>query len=174
MSLEFEKIAKGVFRLRIPELDDDFNRALLAAFRQRKDDPGVRKTHYFEGRYENLYLERACCAELDRVIGLAERAAGEMLGVSPIRAGFWFNEIPPGHRTLPHRHDDFDELLSGVYYVHVPEGSGRLRLGEGEAALVVDPEPGAMVFFPPDLMHEVETNVSDQTRLSIGMNFGRA
>ena len=103
----------------------------------------------------------------------AQRTAETITGVAPLSVGFWFNEMPPGYRTLPHTHDDYDELLSGVYYVTVPPRSGNLVIEGGGKPLVVEPEAGKMVFFPPDRPHEVERNESAQIRLSIGMNFGK-
>ncbi len=167
-----EKIAEHVFRQRFPALDAAFNQRLFDAFLARRDEPGVRKTHLFEGRYENIYLDRDCCAELSRVLTEAQRTAESIIGAKGLSVGFWFNEMPPGHRTLPHTHDDLDELLSGVYYVMAPPGSGNLKIGDEPDSIVVTPEAGMMVFFPPDRVHEVERNASPDTRLSIGMNFG--
>ena len=167
-----EKISDRVYQKRFPHLDAAFNQRLMDAFLARKNGPDVRKTHLFHGRYENIYLPRDCCPELPVMLEEARRAAEEIVGVGPLAVGFWFNEMPPGHRTTAHTHDDFDELLSGVYYVVTPADSGNLRIGSGPDQRVVQPEAGKMVFFPPDLVHEVEQNQSTETRLSIGMNFG--
>jgi hypothetical protein len=59
-----------------------------------------------------------------------------------------------------------------VYYVRVPENCGDLVLTRGVASTRIIPRQGMFVFFSPDVMHEVTENKSDETRLSIGMNFG--
>jgi len=87
-------------------------------------------------------------------------------------AGFWLNEMEPGHVTLAHRHDEDDELLSGVYYIHVAENSGDLMLEQGGVTTRISPQAGMLVLFPPDVLHHVTENLSTETRLSIGMNFG--
>jgi len=134
-----------------------------------------RGTHAFGGRLENLYLDIARVPALVPVLAQARELAAAHLGCTAeqLSAGFWFNRMEPGQRTLPHSHDDDDELLSGVYYVTVPPDSGDLvlRLVTGDAR--IRPQAGQYVFFSPALVHEVTTNTGTATRLSIGMNFGR-
>ena len=52
--------------------------------------------------------------------------------------------------------------------------SGRLILGAGASSSIVQPMAGMLVFFSPAMVHEVEKNQSVETRLSIGINFGKA
>jgi hypothetical protein len=72
-----------------------------------------------------------------------------------------------------HSHNDDDELLSGVYYLQAPENSGKLTLYHAQEAVTVDPEAGKLVLFSSSDEHEVSRNLSQETRLSIGINFGR-
>ena len=95
---------------------------------QNKDD--VRKTHLFEDRYENIYLNEQHIPELKFIIDEAIEQAENILDRKNIRAGYWFNYMPPGATTTLHTHDDDDELLSAVYYVYVPENSGNLIIYE--------------------------------------------
>ena len=80
--------------------------------------------------------------------------------------------MQPGQRTSLHSHEELDECLSAVYYVTCPDDSGRLILHDDEAKIVIDPRPGLLVLFPPDLPHEVEENRGRGTRLSVAFNFG--
>lgn len=89
-----------------------------------------------------------------------------------LQAGCWLNAMPPGSVTLLHSHDDDDELLSGVYYIQVPDRAGRLVLHHAGGRVTVEPEAGKFVFFDPAIPHEVTRNESAQTRLSLGFNFG--
>ncbi|HOP15247.1 MAG: 2OG-Fe(II) oxygenase [Gammaproteobacteria bacterium] len=148
------------------------NSALVDAFEREKDGADVRRTHLFAGRYENTYLPAERVPELAPVSALAQATATRILDRAPLRQGFWFNEMHPGQRTTLHDHAEGNELLSAVYYVVCPEGSGRLILHDDEAQVVVMPRPGLLVLFAPDLPHEVEINASAQTRLSIAFNFG--
>lgn len=153
---------------------DGLNREILAAFRALGPEDFDRRSHLIGGRYENLYLDRSRMPALDPLLDRALACAGLILGRSPadLRCGFWFNAMAPGHSTSEHTHDENDELLSAVYYVEAPEGSGDLLLYDGPLTIRVAPEAGTLLFFPPDLPHLVETNRSGSSRLSIGINVG--
>ncbi len=150
------------------------NTAILEQYRALADAPELKRSHYFEGRYENIYLPEHSLPALQPVLAAARQAAGRFLRCAQpdLAVGFWFNEMGPGHRTLPHSHDEDDELVSGVYYVRVPEDSGELTLKQGAAVTRITAREGMFVFFPPQVVHEVSENRSGEMRLSIGMNFG--
>jgi len=160
----------------LADLDDSasINAALWKQFSALLGTDRVRGTHLFEGRYENLYVERAEIPAIEPVLAAARAQAARRIGCAPERlsVGFWFNLMEPGQVTLPHSHDDDDELLSGVYYVRVPPHSGELVLHLPAGRLSIEPRAGRFAFFSPRLLHEVEKNQGDQSRLSIGMNFG--
>jgi hypothetical protein len=142
----------------------------------QRDD--IRKTHFFAGRYENIYLTEQDIPELSSIIVEARNHAEDILQLKNLRAGFWFNFMPPESTTSLHTHDDDDELLSAVYYVDVAENSGDLIIYEESGIpvprkIMIAPEAGNFVFFKPDVPHEVSSNNSAQSRLSIGMNFGQ-
>lgn len=143
---------------------------------QNKDD--VRKTHLFDDRYENIYLNEQHIPELKLIIDEAINHAENILGKKNLRAGYWFNYMPPGATTTLHTHDDDDELLSAVYYVYVPEYSGNLIIYDdsksgGEKKIEITSRTGDFIFFKPDIRHEVSENNSTESRLSIGINFGQ-
>jgi len=150
------------------------NKAILDAYASLGDDPALERSHFFAGRYENIYVPEARMPALHPVLAAARKGAADYLQQPALvlSVGFWFNEMEPGQVTLPHRHDEDDELVSGVYYVHVPRNSGDLLLTHGDVSARVQPVAGQFVFFAPDVLHEVTENRSTETRLSIGMNFG--
>jgi len=148
------------------------NHAMRLAYEREKGAEDVRRSHMFHGRYENIYIDRARLPELEPIADFAHEMAKRVLGKERLRYGFWFNEMQPGHRTTLHSHEEIDELLSAVYYIESPPESGRLILHDDEAQIDVTPRPGLLVLFPPDLPHEVETNQSQATRLSLAFNFG--
>ncbi|GMR01119.1 MAG: hypothetical protein BMS9Abin19_0474 [Gammaproteobacteria bacterium] len=154
------------------------NKTLLSAFLRLQGEADIRKTHLFEGRYENIYLNEEHIPELAPLIKNAVRSAEIILKIQGLRAGYWFNYMPPGSTTTLHSHDDDDELLSGVYYVHVPENSGNLIIYDDAQVnapkrIEITPDAGKFIFFKPDARHEVTRNLSSEHRLSIGMNFGK-
>lgn len=153
---------------------DRRNAALIAAYDTLRPEDFTRRTHFFGGRFENLYLDRWRLAELADVLASAEHCAGRILGMDPasLKCGFWFNAMGPDDSTTEHTHEEIDELLSGVYYVEVPQDSGDIVLFDDPLTIRVQPQSGMFLFFPPTLSHLVETNRSDRQRLSIGINFG--
>ena len=154
---------------------EGLNRALAAGVARYADHPATRRTHFFNGRYENLYIDIAHVPELGQVFDSAREVARRLLGLpadAPLRCGGWFNRMGPGQVTLPHRHDDDDERLSAVYYVQVPADSGALELIEPSIRTRVEPRAGRFVFFPPSVLHEVTENRGAAERLSIGINIG--
>lgn len=152
----------------------DLNQALLQGYLRHSAKGSSRGTHFYQGRYENIYIDRVLIPEIDQVLHMACTAAATILeiDVHSLKAGLWFNAMPPGSRTLKHAHDDDDELLSAVYYVSVPEHSGQLTLYAGDFCTHVVPQAGMFVFFPPTVQHDVSENCSQELRLSLGINIG--
>lgn len=153
---------------------DSANAEILRRFEQLRDDPTLRRTHEFHGRFENIYVDRSRIPELQPVFAIALRCAAKLLHHNSLKFGFWFNEMGPGSLTTLHTHEENDELLSGVYYVTAPDRSGRLILHREDERVTIEPSPGLFVFFAPTLPHEVEINRSDAVRLSVAFNFGPA
>jgi hypothetical protein len=145
---------------------------LAERFLALRDDPQTRTSHWFEQRFENIYIDRERLPELTPVATEVLACAKSILDRSELKYGFWFNEMKPGDRTTLHDHHEDDELLSAVLYLTAPVGSGDLLLHDEPATVRVSPQAGRMVLFPPDLPHEVETNRSGSNRLSIAFNFG--
>ena len=152
---------------------DALNEALLQGFLDHQHDADIKRTHLFNGRYENIYLTTRHIPQIRELLDEACVHASRILGMDELQAGCWFNLMPPGAVTTLHSHDDDDELLSAVYYVSVPENSGSLVIHQHGEQHVITPEEGKFVFFAPDLAHEVSENLSTCDRLSIGINFGR-
>lgn len=149
------------------------NQAIIEQYQQLLAEDKAKQTHWFEGRFENTYIDKALLTSTHELFEEILTAAKKILQTDrAIRMGFWFNEMHPNHRTVAHTHEDNDELLSGVYYLTVPANSGDLVLGKGQQQVQLSPKAGECIFFAPDLIHEVLPNESTEMRLSIGMNFG--
>lgn len=171
----------------------DLNRDLLQGLEEYIDDESIKKTHHFNGRYENIYIGADKIPALNTLIAAVLEYSAKILNqpTNALHAGLWFNVMQPGDSTTLHKHDDDDELLSAVYYVKVPQHSGTLRLGQGLLPTAVSsknvntplppqkliqseltPQAGMLVFFPPNMPHEVTENVSQDSRISLGINIG--
>jgi hypothetical protein len=165
-------LPKGVFIHEMPGAET-LNQQILRDFLAHEHDKAIKRTHLFDGRYENIYVGTEQVPAMASIVEQACLAAKAFLRPSyPLRAGFWFNAMYPGHVTTVHSHDDDDECLSGVYYVTAPENSGNLILHTEEGLFTLPPRAGRFVFFPPEMPHEVSENQGTEFRLSVGMNFG--
>ncbi|HED32912.1 MAG TPA: hypothetical protein ENJ08_01660 [Gammaproteobacteria bacterium] len=166
------------FALHTATLDDHIgtNQQLMSGLNTYLNHDSTRKTHHFFGRYENIYISTENIPALSRILLAATQHAADILNLKKdtLKAGLWFNVMNPGDKTTLHRHDDDDELLSGVYYVQVAENSGTLLLERPPVQTRLTPEEGLFVFFPPDMPHEVTENQSQQCRVSLGINIGPA
>ena len=133
-----------------------------------------KQSHFFHGRYENLYLDKGKLPELKTILDAALIKAGEILGLSAdkLQLGFWLNIMRKGDITTLHSHDDDDELLSAVYYVQVPASAGVFKLHHQGRVSEIIPIEGRYMFFGPSLAHEVGEHKNDVPRISIGINFG--
>jgi len=152
----------------------DVNEKISTKYEQLKDEDFKEKTHLFNGRYENIYLEVNKIPGLEVIVNGALENAANILNIKKekLAFGFWLNAMDAGDVTTAHTHDDDDELLSCVYYIKVPEHSGDLIIIDNNKKTIIKPEEGVFVFFSPDTLHEVSKNESGQSRLSIAFNFG--
>ena len=152
----------------------DINKKVVDKFESLTDNDFKEKTHLFNGRYENIYLDVNKIPELKVIVDAANENAANILNIKQDKlvSGFWLNAMAAGDVTTAHTHDDDDELLSCVYYIKVPENSGDLIIIDNNNKTIVKPEEGMFVFFSPDTLHEVSKNESSQSRLSIAFNFG--
>ena len=166
-----------IFQKITSRANSHINTEILKEFLVQQNKNEVRKTHLFEGRYENIYLNEQHIPELKLIIDEAIEQAENILDKKNIHAGYWFNYMPPGATTTLHTHDDDDELLSAVYYVYVPESSGNLIIydesNSDHGKIEIPSRTGDFIFFKPDIRHEVSKNNSTEHRLSIGINFGQ-
>lgn len=149
------------------------NASLYSDFLNISPGDNIKRTHLFNGRYENLYIEKSSIPTITPILDFANSCAKKLLNSDQeLDIGYWFNDMPPESITIPHTHDDDDELLSGAYYVKVPENSGNLILTKNEIHKTITPVEGQLILFKPDCLHEVTKNNCSSHRLSIGMNFG--
>ena len=149
------------------------NIEIIQQFNQYRESDELRRTHFFAGRYENIYIDIDKVPAMRKVMDQAHRYAQQILKTDQeLKRGFWFNLMLPEQVTQPHTHDDDDECLSAVYYIDTPRNSGDLLLKTKSEVIRIQPQAGKLVFFAPDIPHEVTENKSNFERLSVGMNFG--
>jgi len=112
----------------------------------------------------------------------------EWLDRVPVLGNMWANINPPGAYNAPHIHPN--SLFSGVYYVKAPKNSGRLVCNDPRAGVqlnmpvrkegqppkelwrdcTLEPKEGRLIIFPFYLWHNVESNLSEDLRISVSFN----
>ena len=140
------------------------------------DDPSTKKSHLFNNRYENIYINQEHIPTIKPVLQMILHESAKQLNTQTdnLQMAFWFNIMQKNDVTLPHRHDDDDELLSGTYYLQMPEQSGSLKITLGpESIITITPEEAALTCFHPAVIHEVTQHQSLVARISIGFNVGQ-
>jgi len=91
------------------------------------------------------------------------------------------NDMNKKHEHMPDMSGADFPVLSGVYYLSKPENSGELffetqdslykRLYKHPLDEIVNVKEGQAVFFLPCVKHSVQTNLSEDDRISIAFNF---
>jgi uncharacterized protein (TIGR02466 family) len=96
---------------------------------------------------------------------------------------YWINKNNKYNYNKPHNHPGC--LVSGVYYVNVPEDSGDIIFHAPYSDLVssfmvekdfhdlyiIKPKTNMLLLFPSWLKHSVEMSKSSKSRLSIAFNY---
>ena len=109
-------------------------------------------------------------------------------GRKPKLDSMWINILEPMGHHSGHIHPH--SIISGTFYVHVPEGASALRLEDPRLPLMmnaplrkpgnpmrqsfvpVQPQAGTILLWESWLRHEVPINMSDDVRISVSFNYG--
>ncbi len=148
---------------------------IIAGLFDELDTPDTKKSHFFHGRFENIYIAANKIDSLEQVLSFILNQAAALLDTTPqaLSVGYWFNLMQQGDITTAHCHDDHDELLSGTYYLQMPPSSGKLIIQPPQQApCTIEPVEGRLVFFHPAVVHEVTEHENTTARISLGFNIG--
>ena len=82
----------------------------------------------------------------------------------------WYNINVPGSYNNAHHHNEenFESIMSGVYYISAPVDSGDLIFTESNERY--EPSSGSLIYFDPTTWHAVDVNLSDENRISMAFN----
>ena len=112
------------------------------------------------------------------------------LGGRPLQLdSLWINVLEPGGAHPAHIHPH--SVISGTYYVEVPDGAGAIRFEDPRLGLMMAspprrkradrvnrpfitmaPRPGMLLLWESWLRHDVPINESESERISISFNYG--
>ena len=184
----FDLFATRIWQVRLPRLAPRFAEwaSTITEMRAASPDPAGRTNRGGWNSTGHDLLERPVFADL-RETALAQcRAALTEMGAADqdFELKAWANMHDRGGFNFLHLHDGC--LLSGTFYLQVPEGSGALVFRDPRPGVLngfakgsrpnackdvhLRPEAGLMVLFPHWLEHFVELHDSDTPRISIAFN----
>ena len=171
-----------------PTLNQELERDILNWMNQ---DKGVVRTNV-KGWHSHTNMQDL--PEYKRLVSMLYAAQKtiydqEHLDSEPFLGNMWANINPPGSMNRAHIHPN--SLWSGVYYVKASENSGQLKIEDPKSvALMVrprmkqgkppkrlwrednyEPKAGRLIMFPSWLNHCVDTNESNDIRISVSFNF---
>lgn len=125
----------------------------------------------------------------DHVATFAEDLEFDLGGDALSLDSMWVNILEPGgvHGSHIHPHS----VISGTYYVDVPEAASAIRFEDPRLAMMmaapprrkkaqlenktfvsIQPKVGTLLLWESWLRHEVPMNMSKQNRISISFNYG--
>lgn len=160
--------------------------AAIEALRAATPTPAGRTNRGGWNSTDNAILHQTIFDELHKAIrGYCLQAFAEMGLASPVfQLQSWVNIHDQGGFNFQHMHEG--ALLSGTFYLQIPEGSGALVFkdprpgvlnayakGSGANAykdIQLRPSAGLLVLFPHWLEHFVEPHCSDIPRICIPFN----
>jgi uncharacterized protein (TIGR02466 family) len=160
--------------------------AVLEAMRAASPDPAGRTNRGgWNSRGRDLLDQPAFTALREAATALCGGVLAKMgQGKAAFTLDAWANIHDRGGFNFLHLHDGC--LLSGVYYLQAPEGSGSLVFRDPRAGVLhasargswpnayrdvqLRPTAGLMVIFPHWLEHFVEVHDSNTPRISIAFN----
>ena len=159
----------------------DFNNAvILNSF--NKFSKHVSFSHKINNRWENQYLDFDYVREVNYVFRQACHLSKDLIknplivpnkGLGFDRDEFWFNIAKPGESTGWHDHLK-GSILSGVYYLKVPQNSGnicfRIKQDKKWYFYEIESRENMLLLFDSKLEHSVTKNLSNQKRVSIAFN----
>jgi len=182
---------------------EDMNAALLQACLSIAEDDsagqGWSEEHGYAGYTSYASLDdlewrdpsfKRLSKALDRHAALfAEAAFLDLNGRALKRNSLWINILEPGGMHSGHIHPH--SVVSGAYYVSIPEGASALRFEDPRLVMMmaapprradaplehrtfapIQPTPGTVLLWESFLRHEVQMNQADEARISISFNYG--
>jgi uncharacterized protein (TIGR02466 family) len=126
---------------------------------------------------------------LDKHVGTFANEVGFDLGSGKLKLdSMWVNVMPDGGSHSGHIHPN--SVVSGTFYLALPEGSARLKLEDPRLGMMMaapmrrsdvrqdlqpfvflTPEVGEVILWESWLRHEVVPNRSKEKRISISFNY---
>ena len=82
----------------------------------------------------------------------------------------WHHHIPRLYYTTNFYDENFKFLVSAVYYLRLPEGSGGIKFKDDFEEIELMPSEGDLFFFPNNMLHTPSLNTCTDYRISFNIN----
>ena len=126
---------------------------------------------------------------IDRhALAFARQLHWDLRGTRPVCDSLWVNVMPEGGSHTSHLHTN--AVISGTYYVAVPDGAGPIVYEDPRHAMMMaapprlasaprefqthvseTPKPGTLLLWESWLRHEVPLNRAEGNRISVSFNY---
>jgi len=152
-------------------------------YNHANNTPCVRRSNIGGYQGHNFDYEPLNQAIIDNVPEVEDTELGDLWVKN------WININVTGNSNARHTHSNGLTLLSGVYYVSVPENSGGIVFHDPRGPILqsmanmryygespfytITPVEDTILYFPSWLEHEVEGSNNDEDRISISFNISR-
>jgi uncharacterized protein (TIGR02466 family) len=190
--MEVKVSRQEIFPTTIWSFDLSFLREYFPAWLElvqdwRQKEPAAGRSNRQGWNSDLRVMQMALFAPLEQAARAGfNHAFNEMKLTTPVsfRLEGWINALEQGGYNLPHHHPN--RLLSGCFYLQVPERSAPLTLIDPRPAVGltampgqgancgglahVPPFAGQLLLFPHWLEHQVDNNQSGASRISVGIN----
>lgn len=122
------------------------------------------------------------------VTAFAKELEFDLQGRKLVLDSLWINILPPGGVHTSHIHPH--SVVSGTYYVRIPDGASALKLEDPRLGFMMaapprkakakqenrqfaymKPNPGTVLLWESWLRHEVPVNEADSERISVSFNY---
>ena len=130
-------------------------------------------------------------SHLDNHVAAFAKELDMDLGGTPLALdSLWINVLEPGGTHAAHIHPH--SVISGTYYVDVPQGAGAIRFEDPRLAMMmaapprrpraraenrsfveIAPRPGMVLLWESFLRHEVPRNDGAEPRISVSFNYNQ-
>ena len=187
----FDLFPTRIWQSHLPAFDPQLRglTQLVLSMRAANPAPAGRTVRQGWNSTDMAVLERPEFLALNRSIRSACSQALKEMGQEsqPFTLQSWINMHDRGGFNFLHMHEG--SLLSGTFYISVPQGSGQFVFRDprpgvlnsaikggvpnGHADVHLAPSAGLMVLFPCWMEHYVEPHDSDEPRIAIGFNANR-
>jgi uncharacterized protein (TIGR02466 family) len=189
MILRKDLFATPLFSREVADFKELNQTLLKTIYDIKENESGIVKSNVFGWHSKTSVLLLEECRSLKNVIDETARAIIKQLGFNiEVGLGSSWAMINPKHASNQ-VHDHPNSVISGVYYVKVPNPVSLIRfydprtvktfylpetsvLNEYSSEVAAyEPKEGTFLFFPSWLKHSVAPNMSDEDRVSISFNY---